>query len=146
MDIVAEPLTFIWSIRFALEKGQSLRSAVQDHLEMAHPTLFRRQIHQWWLLKEKGESTSSWMLRLNNPYRIGLFSILDRGWQGQPILQSLNELEKEFMQVTDNDLACHLQKLPVIGLLPLLLFQFPSFMALLMGPLLKQLMTQMGAM
>lgn len=145
MDIVAEPLTFIWNIRFALEKGQSLRSAVQDYLETSKPTLFRRQIHQWWLLKETGESTNKWMQQIENPYRIGLFSILDRGWMGQPILPSLNELEKEFMQVSDNDLACHLQKLPILGLFPLLLFQFPSFMALLMGPLLKQLMTQLGA-
>lgn len=146
MDIVAEPLAFIWNIRFALEKGQSLRVAVQEHLQMSQPSMFRRQIHQWWLLKEKGDSTAKWIQQLENPYRMGLFSILDRGWAGQPILPSLNELEKEFMQVSDHDLACHLQKLPVLCLFPLLLFQFPSFMALLMGPLLRQLMTQMGGM
>lgn len=145
MDIVAEPLTFLWNIRFALEKGQSLRIAVQEHLRVAKPTPFRRQVGQWWQQKEKGESTVKWMHQLDSPYRTALFAVLDRGWSGDPILPSLHELEKEFLQVSDNDLACHLQKLPVLGLLPLLLFQFPSFMALLVGPLLQQLMNQLGA-
>jgi len=143
MVLVAEPLAFLWHVCFAIEKGQSLRSALQEYLHDSS-TVFQRQVRSWWQQKEKGEDTARWLQQLNNPYRLALFTILERGWAGDPILPSLNELEKEFLQVSDNDLACHLQRLPVLGLFPLLLFQFPSFMALLLGPLLTQLLGRLG--
>ncbi len=146
MDFVAEPLKFIWNLRFSIEKGQSVRVSLHEYLQHNMNSPFAEQLAIWWQLKEKGEKSQSWLTQIENPYRYALFSILERGWDGEPILPALCELEEEFMKVSEDDLARHLQALPVLGLFPLLLLQFPSFLLLLVGPLLKEFIKQIGSL
>ncbi len=145
MVFVAEPLKFIWHLRFSLEKGQSVRISTQTYLQNNPQSAFAEQLATWWQLREKGENSRIWLGTLRNPYRFALFSTLERGWFGEPILSVLQDLEKEFMQISDSDLNRHLQALPIIGLLPLLLLQFPSFLILLVGPMLREFIKQLGS-
>ena len=55
-------------------------------------------------------------------------------------MEYLKDLEKEIMEVCKEDLEKHLEKLPYICLIPLMLFQFPAFLLLLIGPLVLNLL------
>lgn len=67
------------------------------------------------------------------------FQIFWKGLQGYPINNQLHELHKEVLDLCREDMNHHLESMPFKMLLPLLFFAFPSFLILILGPLINQL-------
>ena len=59
-------------------------------------------------------------------------------------MDALRALETEVESKAEAELDAHVAALPFKVLLPLLLFQFPAYLLLLLGPLLRELQRQLG--
>lgn len=72
-----------------------------------------------------------------------LILILD-GLADQAIESRLSQLIQEVEFQSELDIANHLERLPTLMLVPILLFQFPAFLILLLGPILKIVLKELN--
>lgn len=67
--------------------------------------------------------------------RQAFFNTLLFGIEGHSVLSRLHELRIEIEQQLELDMKAHVDSLPLKMLAPLLLFMFPAFLILLLGPI-----------
>ena len=139
MVCLAPPLKAILEIRMKMETGVSVSQAVRAYSQRNASDPFAKELGLWLFSKETGKSHKGSMF--NGFYRRRLIEILNCGLKGEPILESLSDLEQELTLVTQEDMERHLQALPFISLIPLLCFEFPAFFLLLAGPLVLDLLS-----
>ncbi len=65
------------------------------------------------------------------------FEILKEGLRGVPILEKLRDFEGEISESLELELQKAHNKLPYMLMIPLMLFIFPAFLVLILGPILK---------
>ena len=139
MVCLAPPLKAVLEIRLQLENGVSVSQAIRAYSQRNLNEPFAKELGIWLFAKEAGKSYNE------NPfksfYRKRLIDLLDCGLQGEPILSALCDLEEDLVFITNEELEQHLQRLPLISLIPLMLFEFPAFFLLLLGPLLLNLLS-----
>ena len=133
MEYLAPPLKAILQIRFSIENGKSLKGALQGYISENNDE-FALQIQDWFS-DIKGHSNK--VMKSHNFLRSQFFSVMKMGLNGQPISKELLILEEEMMNISKEDIHAHLDRLPSIALIPLLSLQFPAFMMVLLGPILK---------
>ena len=137
MDNLTPPLlTAIREIRWHLLAGRSLKESLLNYLHNHHDELSVK-LNELWSLKMQGQLDDG--AEFPSHYARALWDLIERGHQGQPILEPLMHLEEDVDSAARSDLDMHLATLPFKALLPLLLFQFPAFVILLIGPLLREL-------
>ena len=138
MVSLAPPLRAVLEIRLCLENGSSVSESIRYFSKKYIDDLFAKQLGYWLFAKEAGHvEVPSFE---SKPYRQSLVDILERGLQGEPILEHLKGLEQDLYILANEDMEHYIQKLPFISLIPLMLFQFPAFILLLLGPLLLDLL------
>ncbi len=130
-------LTAVRELRWQLLSGKAARDAVREYLA-AHNDGFSRKIRELLLLREQN-TLGDRPTGLTNPYHVAFWDLLQRGLDGHPILEPLSGLETEVDRAARMDLAAHIAELPFKALLPLMFFQFPAFLFLLVVPLLRDL-------
>jgi hypothetical protein len=67
---------------------------------------------------------------------------LQQGLRGESIYQQICSLEEEVLEATKLEIEEFVSLLPMKSLIPLLFFQFPAFLALLLGPFLISFLSQ----
>ena len=140
MANLAPPLSLLLQVRQSLENGQSCQSGVRKYLGSHPDDDFFPIVLQWFSLAEQGLSTSKIKSHLRSPYRFTLLTLLENGISGKPILKPLRSFESELVEACKLEIESDLTALPFKILIPLLLFQFPAFLLLLLGPLFIQFM------
>ncbi len=134
MEGLAPSYQFLLNIRLALENGVALRTALINETKSKSDE-FHQEVRRWLAFEDQAQS-----MPLNqitpNAYRRCLFQILSQGLRGQPVHAALIEIEEEWDESCRDDVERHLQKLPILMLLPLLFLQFPAFLLLLLGPII----------
>lgn len=133
-------------VSLALARGQSTRQAliemrsdlsfmrsVRLHLgTSAH--LFERELETLIVGERSVQLMSAQRQTL---YLNRLLVILELGTQGHSILQLLKAIEKEVETQSEWDIKAHLESLPQKASLPVLLCALPSYLILLVGPVLR---------
>ena len=141
MDDLTPPiLKAVREVRWMISSGKSMKDALQIYLDGTHDA-FASFLRAQWARKRQGA-------KLDTPkshYQKAFWNLVERGCAGQPTLEALNALEHEVEKAAQSELDAHLASLPFKVLLPLLLFQFPAYLILLLGPMLRELNRQMGA-
>lgn len=135
---LAPPLKAVLEIRLQMENGVSVSQAVRKYSQRNLDEPFAKNLGLWLFAKETGKNREE--QNFNTFYRRRLVELLDGGLKGEPILEALCDLEEDLIFAANEDLEQHLQKLPFVSLIPLLLFEFPAFFLLLTGPLLLNLL------
>ena len=145
MEIVSPPLlTAVQEVRWSLSSGRSMSESVRLYLDH-HGDEVASELRERWILKGQGPSTTQRpALPFRNHYRKALWELIERGLAGQPVLEALSALEWEVQQAAQQELEQHLSVLPFKVLMPLLLFQFPAYLLLLVLPLLRDLNLHLG--
>ncbi|MNJ91162.1 hypothetical protein D3C87_88080 [compost metagenome] len=143
MEGVAPPLALLLAVKRALEKGQSVRQGLNFYLKRHHDD-FSDVVLRWFGLLQQGQSARKLLLGVKSVHRQVLLELLERGLAGESIYQALLQLESEIIEACQDELNTKLARLPFILLIPLLLFQFPSFLLLLFGPLLQNFFHSLG--
>lgn len=142
MEGLAPPLALLLCCRRSLEKGESLRVGIKKYIGQGGDA-FASQVSQWIFLIETGRSTTELLSKQSSPYRRHLLRILEKGLQREPILPLLHCLEQEIAEACEIEIQNQITTLPYKALLPLVIFIFPAFMMILLGPLLLQLLETM---
>lgn len=142
MENIAPPLELIIEVRFGLEKGQALKKTLQNYADDCFSTdkesLNWRQFIQKWLRNlELGQSTVEIKKKLN-PVRQQIIDVLEMGLRGESIYTQICALEDELFEATKLEIEEHTAVLAIKSLIPLLMFQFPAFLMLLIGPFVAQ--------
>ena len=137
METVAPPLvTAIQSVRWLIGAGSSPKDAFKIYLRENADEL-AEDYRERWILKSARPFRSV--------YRRALWDLIERGVAGEPILNALHALEDEVNRCATAELDLHLVTLPFKMLIPLLIFQFPAHLLLLLGPTLDDLARSLGA-
>jgi len=136
---LAPPLKAVLEIRLQIENGVSVPQAVRIYTQRNLYDSFAKELGLWLFAKETGKNYNE--KTFDAFYRRRLIDLLSYGLKGEPILEALIDLEEDLVFITNEDLEQHLQKLPLISLIPLMLFEFPAFFLLLVGPLLLNLLS-----
>lgn len=139
MVSLASPLQATLEIRLHIENGQSVSQAIKTYIQSAPEDPFAKELGLWLFAEETGGSFNTKTLK--SVHRKHLMDILKRGLRGEPVLEILEDYEKDLVEICKEDLDKHLQKLPFIALIPLLLFELPALLILLIGPLLLNLLS-----
>lgn len=140
-DLTPPLLTAVREIRWRISSGRSMREAMRMHLDRTHNS-FAQTLREWWTLKAQGRPAG--LEKFKTHYQRAFLSLVDRGCAGQPTLEHLTALETEIERAAESELELHVATLPFKMLVPLLLFQFPAYLILLLGPVLRELTRQMG--
>lgn len=130
-------------LRWRVASGISMKEAVRLYLTHA-TTPFAQKVREWWALKIQDRPTNERERSFSTHYQRALLDLIARGVSGQPTLEHLQELEDEIEKAAHAELEMHLATLSFKVLIPLLVFQFPAYLILLVGPLLRDLSQQMG--
>lgn len=139
MESLAPPLEFCLELRRQIESGESARAAIK-RICIDNSSPFLREVSDWVLAIDRGLPREQILRRQTSPYRREFLMTLAMAFEGEPIVGRLEELENEMVSACQDELERHLQKLPVLALVPLLFFQFPAFLLLLLGPIYLNLL------
>lgn len=132
MEDLTPTLNLILVVREALERGDSLRTALAEFIENDKSDLKLFLIGQI----KPGHKLSRPLKETER----NILSVLQRGLEGEPILPILKELEQDLVERSEAEIEEFTQKLTLRSLLPLLLLVFPGYLILLLGPTLESLL------
>lgn len=141
MENLAPPLELLMEVRFGLEKGQALKKTLLQYIETKPEDSWRQQLGLWLKLLEMGRSPQEVVGKMTFVRRQCL-EILEMGLRGDSVYQQVCNLEEEVYEATKLEIEEFVAVLPLKSLIPLLFFQFPAFLALLMGPFLLSFLSQ----
>jgi hypothetical protein len=130
-------------LKWLMTSGKSMTEAFQIYLSRADDDLASR-LRQLWILKNQSSRAPFTPESLPTYLQRTFWELIERGARGEPCLEALNTLEREVEKAAQAELDEHLAALPFKVLMPLLLFQFPAYLLLLLGPLLRELQRQLG--
>ena len=139
MVSLAPPLKAVLEIRLLIENGHSVVQSIQIYSQSQVGDIFAKELGLWLFAQTNGKDYENKIFKTF--YRKQLLEILKAGLKGSAILPALADLEQHLIFISYENLEEHIQKLPLISLIPLMLFQFPAFFLLLLGPLLFHLLS-----
>lgn len=144
MESVNPPLLdAVQEIRWQISNGRSMKESFQEYLSSNNDEL-AAEFRELWTLKWKSKSEIRSTVVFKTHFRRAFWDLVERGCAGQPVLEPLCGLENEIALAAQAELDRHISTLPFKVLLPLLLFQFPAHMILLLGPMLRDLNRTLG--
>jgi hypothetical protein len=144
MEGLAPPLKCAIELQAAIRNGESVRTGVHRFVGTARAddefaTYLRGLLVAW----ERGLEWRS-SLDTQSPQRRALVEIVANGIAGHAIASQLDAVRLEVERACEHEIREHLELLPLKMLVPLLLFQFPAFLLLMFGPLLRHLVEEMN--
>ena len=143
MEGLAPPLKCLLEIQLNLSNGESLRTSLL-HYGKEVSDEFSNQIKLWLFYYEQGKDFEPLLQKIKSPYRRVLLEVFELGLGGHPILKRLEELEDEISKACQAEIEEHLTRLPFLSLLPLFFLQLPSFLLLMLGPFVTQLLKSLN--
>ncbi len=143
MEDIAPPLALLLRVKRSLEKGQPVRQGVLNYIRH-YGDEFSSLVTQWLGLIHQGKETRELIQSIPSFQRRVLLQVLERGLRGEPVYNTLLQLENELVEACQDELSSRIARLPFILVIPLLLFQFPAFLMLLFGPLLQNFFHSLG--
>lgn len=138
MEFLAPSYRLLLQIRYRMGSGVAVHEALRQSLPCEDGE-FERALRRWWQARERGARPRPRDHFLPPLQRV-FVETLERGMNGEPILERLGEIEEEMRTNMQDTVERHLQRLPVILLLPLTFLVFPAFLLQLLGPLLSEVL------
>ncbi len=138
MENIAPPLKLLWAVKKSIDRGASVRAGLKDYLEADHDS-WKDEVLHWSIRVQQGLETYSLLDLQKTPYRQQLLALIERGLKGEAIYPQLIQVEKEMLELTEQQIDEFVARLPYLLLVPLALFLFPACLILMLGPLILQL-------
>lgn len=136
-------LCAVHKIQWSMHSGKSIKESMEAYLRSSNDELSER-LRELWALKQNGRDLKR-ADYLKTHYQNAFWEVIERALAGQPVTDALKSLEEEILIAAQSELDKHVLTLPFKALVPLLFFQFPAFLVVLLGPLLRELQSQLGA-
>lgn len=124
-------------VRFALERGESIKLPLISFLEQNDSkVIWFEQLKKLIICSNLGQSPKSILDQEKGAYRKAIMQLVLSGLKGESIYNQICLLEDEIVQASMLELERYHLTLPIKTLVPLVLFQFPAFLMILLGPIL----------
>jgi hypothetical protein len=136
-------LEAVRELHWRIASGHSMREALRLYLDVC-TSPFAQTLREWWTLRAQDKVGKNERQAFTTHLQRAVLEVIERGIGGQPTLEHLKTLEQEIELAAQAELEAHIGALPFKVLLPLLFFQFPAYLILLLGPLLRDLSSKMG--
>ena len=136
MEGLAPPLELLIAVKGSLECGGSVRAGISKFISTSKSD-FTQIVSRWLFAMDQGGKPQEILSAVKSSHRQAILRVLEQGIKGQSIMPVLVELEKEIDEACKREIEQFIALLPIKLLVPLLLFQFPAYLILLLGPLLK---------
>jgi hypothetical protein len=140
MDDIRLPsaLLLLWDLKRAIETQKSLQTGIRHFVERKINDDFTKHFQILVPLSESEIKQRIPFLKLN-VYQKNLIFLVAKGVSGFGIYPQLNLLEKEYLEICDDDIEKHIQILPLKLQAPLLGLIFPALMMILLIPVVNML-------
>jgi hypothetical protein len=129
-------------VRVSMEGGEALRVSLLRFAEIKNDFLYLR-FKQWLTHFDQSGGESCAENLYSNHHVLIFLEILTQGLEGHSIYERLKAVEEEIVEVCKDEFQRELDKLPYVLMIPLLLFMFPAYMLLLLGPILNLFLKQL---
>ena len=139
METLAPALELVLEVRFAIEKGESLKRTLWNYIGQNSIQSWCDILRIWLQMLETGRSPENILQKRSFAER-RVLELLEQGLRGESIFSQLCSLEEELFEASRLEMEGFVATLSVKALIPLLFFQFPAFLLLLFGPFLTQFM------
>jgi hypothetical protein len=123
-------------VRVSLEGGEALRVSLFRFAEMKN-SLLHLKLKEWLSHFDQTGGECCAEKLFSNPHTQVFLEILSQGLAGHSIFDRVKAMEEEIVETCKDEFQRELDKLPYVLMVPLLLFMFPAYMMLLLGPILK---------
>lgn len=145
MEGLAPSLRCLIEMKAAIQNGEPARAGIDKYLgEIRAHDDFQNAVRRFLFSWDQGGDWRSMIAQVDGSQRRALLELLAASLMGQPILQQLDELQTEIQIAADIEIRRHMDLLPIRMLFPLLFLQFPAFLILLFGPLLRKFLEELG--
>lgn len=141
MEALAPEHQFLLDLKTGLESGKSAQQVSQKYIK-EHSNSFAFELSSW--LYHVNQGTAKNLYIYKSFYRRLIFDLINSSRSGEPIYERVVETEKEIHILCEIQIKKFMNRLGFLGLLPLMLFMFPAFLILLFGPIISDLIQQMG--
>ncbi len=131
--------TSVHRIKYKMVSGHSVRSAVLEATKDLQSD-FESYLFRW---AQRFPQDFEEQIELTD-YQSSLKNLLSDGMRGKPIYESLCQLEEDIRESLIAEIDEHVQKLPFLGLIPMLFFIGPALFSILVGPLLYSLIKELS--
>jgi hypothetical protein len=138
---LAPVLDLLLQVKFQLESGEPIRTGIRAFLSV-NKSDFSNIVRLWFQNIES--KTVEMDLKDTTLHQRSLLHLLEKGINGASVHNQLIELEGEILLACKHQLEAFVTLLPLKSMLPILLLLFPSFLILLIGPILIQLVSSLS--
>lgn len=136
MENLAPPMSCIICVEKAFLEGKTLKSGLKNYIEHANDdfTYEIQDVLKCFMIGESRYNHNS-----NSIYRTAIKELIWSGLHGNSIGKELDALKEEIELACKVELDSFIESIPFRSMIPLLLFQFPAFLLILMGPLITKI-------
>ena len=143
MELLTPSYLFLNELIISMDSGISARKFSTNYISKSNSEWSR--LLSSYVYKFMNNNFNFSMLKLvKNSYERAILHLIIKSLQGQPVLKELKGLEVEYFKAHKQQLERHLIKLPYLSLIPLFIFLFPSYLLLMLGPILKSLLEELS--
>lgn len=129
-------------VRVSIEGGEALRVSLLRFSDLEDSLLYLK-LRQWLAhLDQSGGENCAESFFKNHHMHVFL-EILFQGLSGHAIYDRIKAVEEELIEVCKDEFQKELDKLPYVLMVPLLLFMFPAYLLLLLGPILNMFLREL---
>jgi len=137
--LIPTQIRVLQEIIYLLESGNSVRESILIVMDQFDRDEFIDLMQLWMKQKEVGLNEFTISGLTSSSINRKIFSLLDRGLNGESILKYLKTLELEAREQVQIERDKSLAKLPIKLLVPLILLIFPAYLIVLLVPVLSEL-------
>lgn len=143
MEGLAPPQELVGRLLWAQRSGISIRHELKTYTEI-EKNEFARSLARWLFLFDQGREERHLILdELKSDYRQALVETIEMGLSGFPILDRLQELDREIALASELELDQFIATLPFKLMIPVFGLILPALMIILLAPLLQTLLKEL---
>lgn len=129
-------------VRVSIEGGEALRVSLIRFSDLDDSILYFK-LKQWLDHFDQSGGENYGERFFQNHYTQVFLEILSQGLAGYSIYERIKTIEEEIIEVCKDEFQRELDKLPYVLMVPLLLFMFPAYLLLLLGPILNMFLKEL---
>ena len=143
MELLTPSYLFLNELIMSMDSGVSAREFSTSYISRSNSEWSKLLSSHIYKFMNNNFQFSALKL-VKNSYERAMLHLIVKSLQGQPVLKELKGLEEEYFKAHKRQLERHLIRLPYLSLIPLFIFLFPSYLLLMLGPILKNLLEELS--
>lgn len=129
-------------VRVSIEGGEALRVSLLRFADL-EDSILHLKLKQWLVHFDQAGGLNC-AEKFFTSHHIQVFlEIISQGLVGHSIYERVKTIEEEIIEVCKDEFQRELDKLPYVLMVPLLLFMFPAYLLLLLGPILNMFLKEL---